>query len=167
MARDESFDRTRRVRKRRDFLRIQSSRRKVRTDHLLLAISPQKTVISGSLGTTERPAFPGAERTRLGITVTTKIDKRAARRNRLKRRIREFFRREHHRFRETVDLVVIALEGATELDYAQVAGELKRGFDRAGLYRSSRPYKNERPREADRPRSPQSDRGPRAPKDAK
>ena len=91
---DERLDRTRRIRKRQDFLRIQSGSRKKRSNHILLAYSS--------------PRVTGQADSRIGITVTRKVDKRAARRNRFKRRVREFFRRERLKLTETVDLVVIA-----------------------------------------------------------
>ena len=63
--------------------------------------------------------------TRIGITVTKKVDKRAARRNRLKRRVRECFRKTYRRFQgPPVDLVLIARDGATECEYEQVRKEL-------------------------------------------
>lgn len=70
---------------------------------------------------------------RLGITITKKVDSRAARRNRFKRRTREFFRKERRYFLQHVDLVVIALEGAAELDYRQLAYELRWGLRKAGV----------------------------------
>jgi ribonuclease P protein component len=119
MKADEGLPPQRRVRKRQDFLRIQSSKRKLRSPHLLLALSAPR-----NKDTTD---------SRIGITVTRKVDKRAARRNRLKRRVREFFRRERILFTEPVDMVVIALDGATELDYQQVCWELRGLLLKMGL----------------------------------
>ena len=119
MKPDEGLPRERRVRKRQDFLRIQSGKRKLRSNHLLLAISP--------------PRNQEHNDSRIGITVTRKVDKRAARRNRLKRRVREFFRRERSLFTEPVDMVVIALDGATELDFQQVCWELRGLLLKMGL----------------------------------
>jgi ribonuclease P protein component len=137
MNRDESFDRTQRIRKRRDFLRIQSSRRKARSEHLLLAISGRGILLSealkqGGIGSAT-PAQQRPLRSRIGITVTRKVDKRAVQRNRLKRCIREFFRREKHLLREPLDIVVIALEGAAALSFHQLAAELRFALRRAGV----------------------------------
>lgn len=115
---NNSFGPTRRIKKRQDFLRIQASRKKSRSDHLLLAVTKSENEF---------------KKGRIGITVTTKVDKRAARRNYLKRCIREFYRKESERFTQTVDLVVIALDGATELKYRQVASEMRYALKRLGL----------------------------------
>lgn len=120
MAPDERLTRDRRVRKRQDFLRVQGSRRKYRSNHLLLAVSS-----------------PGRGPSRIGITVTRKVDKRATRRNRIKRWIREVFRKERERFTEAADLVVIALEGAAELDFNQISWELRGVLMKAGILRSA------------------------------
>ena len=125
MAPDERLSRDRRVRKRQDFLRIQGSRRKFRSTHLLLAVAPAGRT-AGSAATS-----------RIGITVTRKVDKRATRRNRIKRWIRDVFRKERERFTEPADLVVIALEGAAELDFKQISWELRGVLMKAGLLRSA------------------------------
>ena len=90
----------------------------------------------GQPRTIESSASGEAEESRLGVTVTKKVDKRAARRNRFKRRVREFFRKERRYFLQTVDLVVIALEGAAELDYKQLAYELRWGLRKAGVLKT-------------------------------
>jgi ribonuclease P protein component len=63
---------------------------------------------------------------RLGITVSARLGK-AVVRNRVKRLLREFFRRRHdipsHR-----DFVVIACKGAGQLSLAEVEGELEGVF---------------------------------------
>ena len=137
MAADERLSRDRRVRKRQDFLRIQSSRRKYRSAHLLVALTAPRQLGSRQIGSRqlgsrgENESRPSTSR--LGITVTRKIDKRAARRNRIKRWVRECFRKQRSHFREQVDMVVIALDGAAELDYQQLTKELHGLFLRAGL----------------------------------
>jgi len=121
---DESFGPNRRVKRRQDFLRIQSSGKKFRSKHLLLVVTSAKSRVSARNDPNE---------CRLGVTITTKIDKRASRRNTLKRRIREVFRRRRERLKRPVDLVVIALNEATELDYSQVRRELNALLKRAQL----------------------------------
>ena len=125
MAPDERLSRERRVRKRQDFLRIQGSRHKFRSTHLLLAVASPGRLADGR------------STSRLGITVTRKVDKRAARRNRIKRWIRDVFRKEREHFTEPVDLVVIALEGAAELDFKQISWELRGVLMKAGLLRNA------------------------------
>lgn len=94
-----------RVRKRGDFLFIQGSGRKVRTAHFLLLFVKR----DGGC--------------RLGITVSTKVDKRAVKRNFIKRRIREVFRRWSYRGDLSLDLVIIAHKGAELLDSTDISAE--------------------------------------------
>ena len=107
----------RRVRKRQDFLRIQSTGRKVRSFNMLVAFVFRED----------------GEGSRIGITTTRKIDKRAARRNRFKRRVREYFRRERVKFLRQADIVVIALEGACELPFDEVAFQLRFALRKVGV----------------------------------
>lgn len=123
-ARDESFGPGRRVKRRQDFLRIQSSGKKFRSKHLLLVIAEANSRVCSR---------NDPEESRLGVTITTKIDKRASRRNTLKRRIREVFRRRRFRFKRPVDAVVIALNQATALEYEDVQRELHGLLKRAQL----------------------------------
>ena len=127
MTAEFRFGPERRIKHRQDFLRVQQRGNKWRTKHLLICVSP-------------RQAPPGSEpeqqqlyQSRLGVTVTTKVHKRAVRRNRFKRRVREIYRREQSKFQSPSDLVVIALQGATELDFGKLSRELKYLFYRSGL----------------------------------
>lgn len=63
---------------------------------------------------------------RLGITVTKKVAKRAVDRNRVKRLVREVFRRELDVFPEGCDVVFVAKAAAWELSYREVASEVVR-----------------------------------------
>jgi ribonuclease P protein component len=63
--------------------------------------------------------------TRLGITVSRKVGG-AVVRNRLKRRIREWFRGARARLRPDMDIVVIARRGADQLAGQQLEEELAR-----------------------------------------
>jgi ribonuclease P protein component len=62
---------------------------------------------------------------RLGLTVSKKVGN-AVKRNRVKRLIREFFRRNKSLFTVSSDVVIIAKQGAYELNYQQVAAELEK-----------------------------------------
>jgi ribonuclease P protein component len=61
---------------------------------------------------------------RLGLVATRRLGK-AVRRNRVKRLLREFFRR-HKTALPKKDLVIMAKKGAAALDYYQVEEELGR-----------------------------------------
>ena len=70
-------------------------------------------------------AAPGAtQSSRLGVIVAKKAIRRAVRRNRIKRLVREQFR--HHPFDKAIDLVVLARSGADQMDNPSVWSELDR-----------------------------------------
>lgn len=122
-----SFGPRRRVKKRSDFLEIQSQGRKRHSDHFLVAWRRAET-----------------SEKRLGITVTKKVHKRAVKRNFLKRQIREFFRTNRRNFGKKVDLVVIAKRGACSLSGPEVQAEIASLFKAAGFFskpRDRRPIK--------------------------
>ena len=95
------------MKRRGEFLRLQGEGAKFRSRFFLVAVSRRQE------------EGPG----RLGITVTTKVDKRAVRRNLLKRRVRELYRAEPT-LRAPFDVVVIARTGATDLARDEVEREL-------------------------------------------
>jgi ribonuclease P protein component len=86
-----SFGASARLKKRRDFVICKETGHKVYAKHFLLLICASVT-----------------HESRLGVTVTTKIDKRAVVRNRIKRRIREVFRLNRASFARPIDIVVVA-----------------------------------------------------------
>jgi ribonuclease P protein component len=61
---------------------------------------------------------------RLGLVVTKRLGK-AVRRNRVKRLLREFFRR-HKGLLPVADIVIMAKKGAAELSFDEVHAELAR-----------------------------------------
>jgi ribonuclease P protein component len=99
-----------RLRKRREFLRLSKSGSRIQ--------SASFVVISGKNG--------GGE-SRLGITVSGKVGNSVTR-NRVKRHIREFFRRRRAEWPAGVDFLVIARPGAASLTGCAVADELARAF---------------------------------------
>ncbi|MFN7989883.1 MAG: ribonuclease P protein component [Thermoanaerobaculia bacterium] len=105
--RPESFGRDRRVLRRADFLETYSSGRRHVGRWLVFFV---------------RPA--GGARARLGVTVTKKTGS-AVVRNRLRRRLRELFRRSDA-FPAPVDVVVNVRPGAERTDFA----ELSRDFEK-------------------------------------
>jgi ribonuclease P protein component len=59
----------------------------------------------------------------LGLTVGKNTGK-AVRRNRIKRLLREFFRRSNNKLPPSQDIIIIALKGSDPLTYRQVFEEL-------------------------------------------
>jgi len=68
---------------------------------------------------------------RLGITVSKKIGNAVAR-NRVKRRIREVFRREKPAHLPSMDLVVNARKSAVQVEFAALREELRSVLNRLG-----------------------------------
>ncbi|MGK4006002.1 ribonuclease P protein component [Sorangium sp. So ce1036] len=117
-----SFPRAKRIRKRADFVRIQTGGHRVTTRHLLLlvaapAAAPPRT---GQEGAPLGP--PGGPR--LGLVASRKVGG-AVDRNRAKRLLREAFRRFPELFPEGVDVVVILRAGAGSLGLGDVLAELR------------------------------------------
>lgn len=96
-----------RLRKSEEFLDVQRRAAKLYTKHFLILVAPAKS-----------------DSSRLGITVTKKIDKRAVARNKIKRRVRAIFRLNRHLLRENFDIIIIARKNATEIDYGDMAREI-------------------------------------------
>jgi ribonuclease P protein component len=67
---------------------------------------------------------------RLGITASRKVGG-AVQRNRIKRRVREWFRRERGRVGGPLDVLVIVRRSAVDLEFAELCDCLSRLVDRA------------------------------------
>ncbi len=106
MGRPDGYPSSARLRRRREYLAVQQEGRRRHTAHFVVIV---------------RPA-PG-DGARLGITASSRVGN-AVVRNRVKRVVREVFRRRRHRLASD-DLVVIAKPGAEHLSYAQAATELE------------------------------------------
>jgi ribonuclease P protein component len=102
------LSRTQRVRKRADFVRIQTGGLRVTTRHFLILLAAAS-------------AAEGVPR--LGIVASRKIGG-AVQRNRAKRLVREAFRTSPTLFPPGADVVVIVRAGAPTLDLAAVSAEL-------------------------------------------
>ena len=125
------FRKPARVKKRADFLRIQDQGRKSRSYHFVMMCLPRKE---------EQDSHQRSSAcSRLGVTVTTKVDKRAVGRNLVKRRWREFFRTRKGRISPGWDLVVIALTGASELSHEEFITEAYFLLRKSGLWLEKSP----------------------------
>ena len=96
-----------RLKKRYEFRQVQLSGRRIHTPHFLLVVRPN--------------ALPN---TRLGITVTKKVGT-AVQRNRIKRVVREVFRRNRQMFPASHDVVFIAKRDAASIGYDSLLAELQ------------------------------------------
>lgn len=94
------------VLKRKDFIRRSSNDRKRVFPHFLVIMKPNNLGI-----------------TRLGLTVG-KNRGGAVQRNRIKRLLREFFRRSKNKLPPSQDIIIVALKGSDPLTYCQVLEEL-------------------------------------------
>lgn len=108
-----------RLKKRSDFVRVQSAGEKYHSKHFLM------------ITTRAEP-----QTLRFGITITKKIDPRSVVRNRLKRRIRDFLRRNRFRFRSGFDIVIVAKRGAQSCSSEEIGKELLGTLKRSDLMQS-------------------------------
>lgn len=106
-AADESFPKARRLRRRGEFKVVQSRGRRVVTASFVF-------MVRGN---------PGLGR-RIGVTITKKTLPRAVDRNRVKRVVREVFRRNRAWFPEDADVVVVARRRALGLGYEAARAEV-------------------------------------------
>lgn len=116
VLRGATLPRTARLRERADYLGVSAGGRKAHTPHFVVLWLERRQTSGDPERTLDSP-------TRLGITVTRKIGN-AVRRNRIKRWVREAFRRHRDELPRGVDLVVIAKQGADTLGFAGVVSEL-------------------------------------------
>lgn len=115
----ERLPKTARLLKRAEFLKLSRTGAKLQSASFI--------VISG---TNQRPG------PRLGITVSSKVGNSVIR-NRIKRHIREVFRRRRGALRSGTDILVIARKSAAGLPGASIANELGRAFNHQSLRRGS------------------------------
>ncbi len=114
------FGRERRIRRRADFVRVQSNGERATSRHFVLLVFPREP----------REEAPGVDEparapSRLGVVATRKVGN-AVVRNRIKRLCRECFRLWPGFVPDGIDLVVIAREGAHELTLDRVRDEWSR-----------------------------------------
>ncbi len=106
--RDESFQKKDRLLRRWEFLRVQRRGKKLVTNSLVILFLKNKH-----------------GRTRLGVAASKKVGN-SVKRNRLKRLIREAFRRNRHMFPRGSDVVVIPKKEAHGMNYFRLVDEVTR-----------------------------------------
>ncbi len=113
MSREFAFDKSVRILKRPDFIKLSANARKW--------ITPNFIILLGE---------PAESFSRLGVTVSKKVGNAVAR-NRVKRLIRNFYRNNRQKF-PISDYNIIARSGAVCLSYAAVCQELANALNRIG-----------------------------------
>ena len=100
-----------RIKKRKLFLEIQETGEKLFTNHFLIFV---------------REATDN--HSKIGITISKKIDKRAVVRNKLKRRLREFFRTSKKYFNKKYEMIIIGKKNSKDINFHEIHRELTRLF---------------------------------------
>jgi ribonuclease P protein component len=106
----ERFPKSARLRKRPQFLRLSRSGKKSHTPNFVVICEHND-----------------CGETRLGITVSGKVGN-AVVRNRIKRLVREFFRRRRHELAPGLDILVIAKKTAADVSLTSVENELRKSL---------------------------------------
>ncbi len=115
--------RANRLKHREDFNRIYQKGRRFKTDHLTLRVV-SRVGVNGS--TFSSKAKPGTSLpTRIGISISVKVDKRSVVRNRIRRQIQAIFRQFLPYLRPNLDLLIIPHPQAVQCDYFQFLQELE------------------------------------------
>lgn len=125
----EGFPQRLRLRRRREFLRVQRGGHKHHTRFFLVFVAPSPRSRGDRARPEDASQLPGP---RLGVTVTRKVGK-AVTRNRIKRLVREAYRKERRALPVGLDMVWVAkrdaagitLDGAIS-DMRTLAGRLNR-----------------------------------------
>jgi len=117
----EGFAPEERLLRRGEFVRVQQQGRRVHTAHFILLLLRVREPASA---TSDHDTAP-EPRARLGVTVGRRVGG-AVQRNRIKRLVREVFRRNRGLFPRECDTVLVARSGADSLDYGSVLEELTR-----------------------------------------
>jgi ribonuclease P protein component len=141
---NETFPPEKRVQKRKEYLSIQEKGEKFRSRHFLLAMAVDNLNKSPSAQDLKESSVDNLSTRcetsvgiRLGITISKKVDKRAVRRNRLKRRVKEYLRKKLPRIKREGAIVVIALKGSCDLPFDVISKELNYLLKKAELKKAA------------------------------
>lgn len=117
-----------RLKHREDFSRVYQKGRRLKGEHLTLRYVRRGAASSVSAkrdlseeASAARPLSP----TRIGISISVKVDKRAVVRNRIRRQIQAVFRQLLPRLHPNLDLLIVPHPQAVQCDYFQFLQELE------------------------------------------
>ena len=110
------FTKADRILKRREFIALGESGRRIQNEHFIANFSPNQ------LG-----------RSRIGITVTKKVGP-AVKRNRIKRLVREYFRLSRHQLTGHWDINIIAKRQAADFSSEEAFGSFTNIVERISKY---------------------------------
>ena len=119
----QGFRKNERLLRRTEYLRVQNHGRKLHTDAFLVFALPT-----------------GRQRPRVGVTVSKKVGN-AVQRNRVKRLVREVYRRNKANVPERTDVVFVAKQKAAGLTYAAVEEQFKHACRQIGPGARPRPVR--------------------------
>ncbi len=114
-----------RLKRRQDFSLIYQKGRRRKSKHLSLVLMRRKSVGGGKPVLEEVGQAPPLFPTRIGISISQKVSKRAVVRNRIKRQIRSAIRFLLPNFPHGWNLVVVVQPQAVQCDYFQFLRELE------------------------------------------
>jgi len=103
----QSFPAHCRIKKRSEILEIQELGNKHFARHFLTIVSPSERAVS-----------------RLAVTVSKRVNRKAVKRNLVKRRVREIFRLNRYRLKGNFDILVIARKNAFEISFSETKREI-------------------------------------------
>ncbi|MGA1190915.1 MAG: ribonuclease P protein component [Bdellovibrionota bacterium] len=109
-----------RIPSRREITYVQKAGRKIHTKHFIICYQ-----------TTPSPT------SRIAVTVSKKVDKRAVHRNRIKRLLKETFRLFQGNLNEPLDVVIIARKNALECSFDDCATEIASALHQKKLLRET------------------------------
>lgn len=79
----------------------------------------------------------GLDYSRIGFVISRKIVKKATRRNLIKRRLRECFRKILPETKKGLDIVIFSLEGIDKLDFSQIKDNLENILQESNLLKKN------------------------------
>jgi len=129
MVSQGTLPRKARIPSRREITHLQRAGRKIHTKHFVICFESTYAPCS-----------------RLAVTVSKKVDKRAVQRNRIKRLLKEGFRLLRGNLTQTLDVVIIARKNAVECSFRDCMTELSGAFQQRGLLLTS--PANEKPKKS-------------------